>query len=270
MQPANPARPAWESRGPEDQGPGPGPGPAPGHVLVVDDDPTVAEVVAGYLSGAGYDVARAADGPAALEHFGRRRPDLVVLDLMLPGMDGFEVCRRMRAHGRVPVIMLTARGDEDDRILGLETGADDYVTKPFSPRELVLRVDSVLRRARAAAAPAGRAPLVEGAGLVLDPAARHATSDGRALALTLREFDLLSFLLHHPGQVFTREELMREVWGWDFGDLSTVTVHVRRLRGKVEADPARPELIRTVWGVGYRLDLPPARAAVPAVPGAPS
>ncbi|MEV7400408.1 response regulator transcription factor [Streptomyces sp. NPDC091267] len=268
MQPANPARPAWESRGPEDQGPGPGPGP--GHVLVVDDDPTVAEVVAGYLSGAGYDVARAADGPAALEHFGRRRPDLVVLDLMLPGMDGFEVCRRMRAHGRVPVIMLTARGDEDDRILGLETGADDYVTKPFSPRELVLRVDSVLRRARAAAAPAGRAPLVEGAGLVLDPAARHATSDGRALALTLREFDLLSFLLRHPGQVFTREELMREVWGWDFGDLSTVTVHVRRLRGKVEADPARPELIRTVWGVGYRLDLPPARAAVPAVPGAPS
>ncbi|MEW1692787.1 response regulator transcription factor [Streptomyces sp. NPDC091265] len=270
MQPANPARPAWESRGPEDQGPGPGPGPAPGHVLVVDDDPTVAEVVAGYLSGAGYDVARAADGPAALEHFGRRRPDLVVLDLMLPGMDGFEVCRRMRAHGRVPVIMLTARGDEDDRILGLETGADDYVTKPFSPRELVLRVDSVLRRARAAAAPAGRAPLVEGAGLVLDPAARHATSDGRALALTLREFDLLSFLLRHPGQVFTREELMREVWGWDFGDLSTVTVHVRRLRGKVEADPARPELIRTVWGVGYRLDLPPAQAAVPAVPGAPS
>ncbi|WP_328911115.1 response regulator transcription factor [Streptomyces sp. NBC_00234] len=224
-------------------------------VLVVDDDPTVAEVVAGYLDRAGYGVERADDGPAALERFAAHRPDLVVLDLMLPGMDGFEVCRRMRAQGPVPVIMLTARGDEDDRILGLETGADDYVTKPFSPRELVLRVDSVLRRA--ATGPAAGGPLAPfgGAGLVLDPAARSATRDGTVLALTLREFDLLAFFLRHPGQVFTREELMREVWGWDFGDLSTVTVHVRRLRGKVEADPARPCLIRTVWGVGYRLDL---------------
>ncbi|MFE6036768.1 response regulator transcription factor [Streptomyces sp. NPDC056452] len=237
---------------------------ARGHVLVVDDDPTVAEVVAGYLTGAGYEVARASDGPAALEQYAARRPDLAVLDLMLPGMDGFEVCRRMRAQGPVPVIMLTARGDEDDRILGLETGADDYVTKPFSPRELVLRVDSVLRRVRAVATAGGRSALLEGAGLVLDPAARRATWEGRALALTLREFDLLAFLLRHPGQVFTREELMRAVWGWDFGDLSTVTVHVRRLRGKVEADPARPELIRTVWGVGYRLDLPPDPAATTA------
>ncbi|MHC3820804.1 response regulator transcription factor [Streptomyces sp. DT9] len=284
MQPAPSARPASEGRGAASEAPGPAsasasapgpapvpgphdgpvpvpvPDPAPGHVLVVDDDPTVSEVVAGYLAGAGYEVARAADGPAALECFARRRPDLVVLDLMLPGMDGFEVCRRMRAHGRVPVIMLTARGDEDDRILGLETGADDYVTKPFSPRELVLRVDSVLRRAHAAPIPAGRSALLEGAGLVLDPAARSATREGGALALTLREFDLLAFLLRHPGRVFTREELMSEVWGWDFGDLSTVTVHVRRLRGKVEADPARPELIRTVWGVGYRLDLPPGDA----------
>ncbi|MER7727469.1 response regulator transcription factor [Streptomyces sp. NPDC096323] len=230
--------------------------PARGRVLVVDDDPTVAEVVEGYLAGAGYEVARASNGPAALEQFAAGRPDLAVLDLMLPGMDGFEVCRRMRAHGPVPVIMLTARGDEEDRILGLETGADDYVTKPFSPRELVLRVDSVLRRARAAATPSAPSALLEGAGLVLDPAARSATSKGRPLALTLREFDLLAFLLRHPARAFTREELMRGVWGWDFGDLSTVTVHVRRLRGKVEADPARPELIRTVWGVGYRLDLP--------------
>ncbi|MEV5200711.1 response regulator transcription factor [Streptomyces sp. NPDC053720] len=234
--------------------------PARGRVLVVDDDPTVAEVVTEYLTRAGYEVARAADGPAALEQYTARRPDLAVLDLMLPGMDGFEVCRRMRAHGPVPIIMLTARGDEDDRILGLETGADDYVTKPFSPRELVLRVDSVLRRATAAA-PSGRSELLEGAGLVLDPAARRATWEGRVLALPLREFDLLAFLLRRPGRVFTREELMREVWGWDFGDLSTVTVHVRRLRGKVEADPARPELIRTVWGVGYRLDLPMARGS---------
>lgn len=267
--PARPARGAPASgTAPAAQGGGPASrAHARGHVLVVDDDPTVAEVVAGYLTGAGYEVARATDGPAALEQYAARRPDLAVLDLMLPGMDGFEVCRRMRAHGPVPVIMLTARGDEEDRILGLETGADDYVTKPFSPRELVLRVDSVLRRARVAATPSARSALLEGAGLVLDPAARSATCEGRALALTLREFDLLAFLLRHPGRVFTREELMRGVWGWDFGDLSTVTVHVRRLRGKVETDPARPELIRTVWGVGYRLDLPPARTATATASG---
>ncbi|MFJ8750129.1 response regulator transcription factor [Streptomyces sp. NPDC102441] len=233
---------------------GRGDGVSHGRVLVVDDDPTVAEVAAGYLERAGYDVERADDGPAALERFAALRPDLVVLDLMLPGMDGFEVCRRMRAQGPVPVIMLTARGDEEDRILGLETGADDYVTKPFSPRELVLRVDSVLRRGRRAEAdPPAR---LGGAGLRLDPLARRATRDGRDLALTLREFDLLAFFLSHPGRAFAREELMREVWGWDFGDLSTVTVHVRRLRGKVETDPARPVLIQTVWGVGYRMDLP--------------
>lgn len=233
---------------------GRGPGVSHGRVLVVDDDPTVAEVAAGYLERAGYDVERAGDGLAALERFAALRPDLVVLDLMLPGMDGFEVCRRMRAQGPVPVVMLTARGDEDDRILGLETGADDYVTKPFSPRELVLRVEAVLRRGRRTdlSSPAR----LSGAGLRLEPLARRATRDGKDLALTLREFDLLVFFLSHPGQAFTREELMREVWGWDFGDLSTVTVHVRRLRGKVETDPARPALIRTVWGVGYRLDLP--------------
>lgn len=227
-----------------------------GRVLVVDDDPTVAEIVVGYLHRAGYAVERAEDGPAALERFAAFRPDLVVLDLMLPAMDGFEVCRRMRVHGPVPVIMLTARGDEEDRILGLETGADDYVTKPFSPRELVLRVESVLRRAGAGAPAAEEARPLSGAGLRLDLVARSASRDGVRLALTLREFDLLAFLLRHPGRAFGREELMREVWGWDFGDLSTVTVHIRRVRGKVEQDPARPRLIRTVWGVGYRLDLP--------------
>ncbi|MDH6606628.1 two-component system response regulator ResD [Streptomyces sp. SAI-208] len=219
-------------------------------VLVVDDDPTVAEVVSGYLDRAGYLVDRAADGPDALARAAAHRPDLVVLDLMLPGMDGLEVCRRMRGSGPVPVIMLTARGDEDDRILGLEVGADDYVTKPFSPRELVLRVESVLRRSR----PAQQAGHLGAAGLSLDPAARRALKDGTELALTIREFDLLAFFLRHPGRVFSREDLMREVWGWDFGDLSTVTVHVRRLRGKVEDDPARPRLIQTVWGVGYRFD----------------
>ncbi|MEV6618649.1 response regulator transcription factor [Streptomyces sp. NPDC051051] len=228
-------------------------GHAPGataRVLVVDDDPTVAEVVTGYLARAGYTVDRADDGPAALARAAAHRPDLVVLDLMLPGMDGLEVCRRLRGHGPVPVVMLTARGDEDDRILGLEVGADDYVTKPFSPRELVLRVESVLRRAR----PVTATPPLSAAGLAIDPTARRATKNGTELALTLREFDLLAFLLRHPGRAFGREDLMREVWGWDFGDLSTVTVHVRRLRGKIEDDPARPRLIQTVWGVGYRFD----------------
>ncbi|UIX34098.1 response regulator transcription factor [Streptomyces sp. GQFP] len=227
-------------------------------VLVVDDDPTVAEVVSGYLDRAGYVVDRAGDGPTALAGAATHWPDLVVLDLMLPGMDGLEVCRRMRERGPVPVIMLTARGDEDDRILGLEVGADDYVTKPFSPRELVLRVESVLRRTRTTA---GERPL-DAVGLTVDPAARRATKNGAELALTLREFDLLAFFLRHPGRAYGREDLMREVWGWDFGDLSTVTVHVRRLRNKVEDDPARPRLIQTVWGVGYRFD--------PAGPSGPS
>ncbi|MGP4003416.1 response regulator transcription factor [Streptomyces sp. 8N706] len=227
----------------------------PGRVLVVDDDPTVAEVVAGYLDRAGFSVERAADGPAALARAEARWPDLVVLDLMLPGMDGLEVCRRLRGKGPVPVIMLTARGDEDDRILGLEIGADDYVTKPFSPRELVLRVESVLRRSRAAAdeRTGGR---LGAAGIEIDPAARRATKNGAELSLTLREFDLLAYLLRHPGRACGREELMRDVWGWEFGDLSTVTVHVRRLRGKIEDDPAAPRLITTVWGVGYRFDPP--------------
>ncbi|MDW4906521.1 response regulator transcription factor [Streptomyces sp. ADMS] len=222
----------------------------PARVLVVDDDPTVAEVVVGYLTRAGYTVDRAEDGPAALARATAHWPDLVVLDLMLPGMDGLEVCRRLRARGPVPVIMLTARGDEDDRVLGLEVGADDYVTKPFSPRELVLRVESVLRRTR----PVDGAGPLSSAGLVLDPAARRAIKNGTELALTLREFDLLAFFLRHPERAYSREDLMREVWGWDFGDLSTVTVHVRRLRGKVEDDPARPRLIQTVWGVGYRFE----------------
>ncbi|MGW1744028.1 response regulator transcription factor [Streptomyces sp. NPDC002092] len=219
-------------------------------VLVVDDDPTVAEIVTGYLDRAGYVVDRAGDGPDALARAAAHWPDLVVLDLMLPGMDGLEVCRRMRGQGPVPVIMLTARGDEDDRILGLEVGADDYVTKPFSPRELVLRVESVLRRTR----PSQPSGPLRAAGLSVDPASRRALKNGAELALTIREFDLLAFFLRHPGRAYSREDLMHEVWGWDFGDLSTVTVHVRRLRGKVEDDPGRPRLIQTVWGVGYRFD----------------
>ncbi|WP_338673727.1 response regulator transcription factor [Streptomyces sp. SCSIO 30461] len=232
------------------------------NILVVDDDPTVAEVVTGYLERAGFTVRRTADGPGALHAAAERRPDLVVLDLMLPGMDGLEVCRRLRGGGPIPVIMLTARGDEDDRILGLEVGADDYVTKPFSPRELVLRVESVLRRAGALADRAKEPPL-DRAGITLDHAARRATKDGKELALTMREFDLLAHLMRHPGQAIGREQLMREVWGWEFGDLSTVTVHVRRLRSKIEDDPARPRLIQTVWGLGYRFDVPSAETEAP-------
>ncbi|MFD7230144.1 response regulator transcription factor [Streptomyces sp. NPDC059881] len=231
------------------------------NILVVDDDPTVAEVVAGYLERAGFAVHRAQDGPQALRSAGQLWPDLVVLDLMLPGMDGLEVCRRLRGQGPVPVIMLTARGDEDDRILGLEVGADDYVTKPFSPRELVLRVESVLRRSRARADGPTAGPVLSCAGISVDPTARRVTKDGDELALTLREFDLLAHLMRHRGQAITREQLMHDVWGWEFGDLSTVTVHVRRLRGKIEDDPARPRLIQTVWGVGYRFDAPASTAA---------
>ncbi|MFJ8015739.1 response regulator transcription factor [Streptomyces sp. NPDC096339] len=230
----------------------------PARVLVVDDDPTVAEVVTGYLARAGFSVEHAADGAAALARAERARPDLVVLDLMLPGLDGLEVCRRLRETGPVPVVMLTARGDEEDRIAGLELGADDYVTKPFSPRELVLRVESVLRRSRgrdAATIPQAR-PVLRGGGLTVDTGTRRASKNGLELALTLREFDLLAHFLRHPGRAHGREELMREVWGWDFGDLSTVTVHVRRLRAKIEDDPAQPCFIQTVWGLGYRFDAP--------------
>ncbi|GAA1957619.1 response regulator transcription factor [Kitasatospora viridis] len=230
------------------------PAPAPPRVLVVDDDPTVAEVVTGYLVRAGYVVDRAADGRAALARAAAFRPDLVVLDLMLPEVDGLEVCRRLRAAGSATaVLMLTAKGEEAERIAGLELGADDYVTKPFSPRELVLRVGAVLRRRTAVPAAGAPEPLTAG-DLELDQQARRAFRSGRELALTQREFDLLAFFVGHPGTAFGREELMSRVWGWDFGDLATVTVHVRRLREKVEDDPAAPRLIRTVWGVGYRFD----------------
>ncbi|MFD5467380.1 response regulator transcription factor [Kitasatospora sp. NPDC127059] len=257
------AAPIPAGAAPAPDGPAPAPaGPArPSRVLVVDDDPTVAEVVAGYLTRAGHQVDRAADGPAGLALARSARPDLLVLDLMLPGIDGLEILRRLRADpdgAELPVVLLTAKGDETDRILGLELGADDYVTKPFSPRELVLRVQSVLRRSRAGAAAGGVGGRVVSGDVALDPQARRAYRDGRELALTLREFDLLAFLLRHPHTVFARQELMERVWGWDFGDLSTVTVHVRRLREKIEDDPAAPRLICTVWGVGYRYDPAPA------------
>jgi DNA-binding response OmpR family regulator len=241
-------------------------------VLVIDDDATVAEVVLAYLDRAGLDADHASDGPQGLARAAAVPPDVVVLDLMLPGIDGLEVCRRLRSQQPgVPVVMLTARGDEEDRILGLEVGADDYVTKPFSPRELVLRVQSVLRRAGSAPGirpddhPGGRrdssGELLADGDLVVDPWAHRATLRGDEIALTTREFDLLAYLLGHPGQAHTRDQLMRQVWGWDFGDQSTVTVHVRRLREKIEADPSAPTRLVTVFGVGYRWD--PLRPATP-------
>jgi DNA-binding response OmpR family regulator len=220
-------------------------------VLVVDDDPVVSDVVRRYLEQDGFQVRLEADGLAALGAVHQAQPDLVVLDLMLGGLDGLEVCRRLReTRPRLPVIMLTALGEESDRVLGLQIGADDYVTKPFSPRELVLRVRSVLRRS--APEPSGD-KLADGE-LVADTGRRVAERGGRVLALTVREFDLLEFFLRHPGKAWSREQLLQRVWGWDFGDQSTVTVHVRRLREKIESDPAKPERLLTVWGVGYRYE----------------
>jgi DNA-binding response OmpR family regulator len=220
-------------------------------VLVVDDDQTVREVVVSYLRAHGHEVLEAADGELALRTMRETPADLLVLDLMLPGIDGLEVCRSLRATSDVPVIMLTALGSETDRVMGLERGADDYVTKPFSPRELALRVDSVLRRVGERGDSAVR--LTDG-NLVVDNVAHVATLDGTKLALTLREFDLLGFLVANPGTAFSRDELLQQVWGWSFGDQSTVTVHVRRLREKVEVDPTYPVRLVTVWGVGYRWD----------------
>jgi len=219
-------------------------------VLVVDDDPTVREVVVSYLKAAQHDVVEAADGESVATIMRDTRVDLVVLDLMLPGIDGLEVCRRLRATSDVPVIMLTALGSEADRVVGLERGADDYVTKPFSPRELVLRVESVLRRA--GDRPDSDQGRLEDGDLVVDLGRHEASLDGRVLALTAREYDLLRFLLAHPGTAYSREDLLQQVWGWSFGDHSTVTVHVRRLREKVERDPTMPERLVTIWGVGYR------------------
>jgi DNA-binding response OmpR family regulator len=220
------------------------------NVLIVDDDPTVREVVAAYLLASGHACREVADGEAALAAVRDRTPDLVVLDVMLPGVGGLEVCRRLRQTGNVPIVMLTALGAEEERVAGLELGADDYITKPFSPRELVLRVDSVLRRT-AEEPPREDERLVDG-DLVVDSAQHQVTRGGQRLSLTSREFELLRFLVRNAGLAYTREQLLAEVWGWSFGDQSTVTVHVRRLREKVEPLPRQPTRLVTVWGFGYR------------------
>jgi two-component system, OmpR family, response regulator ResD len=223
-----------------------------GSVLVVDDEPTIAEVVARYLERAGYETRVAENGLKAIEAAAGQRPDLVVLDLMLPGLDGLEVMRRLREQDRdrIAVILLTAKGEESDRVIGLRLGADDYVVKPFSPAELVARVDAVLRRVDTA--PVQEAPLELGE-LTIDPAARRVFVRDEEVQLTQREFDVLLFLARHPGQAFSRNQLMDAIWQYSFyTDTSTVTVHIRRLRSKIELDPGQPRHIQTVWGVGYR------------------
>jgi DNA-binding response OmpR family regulator len=223
-----------------------------GRVLVVDDEPMVREVVTRYLERDGYVVDAVGDGAAALELAGRTAFDLVVLDLMLPALGGLDVLGQLRRRGDTPVIVLTARGDEGDRVLGLELGADDYVVKPFSPRELSARVRSVLRRA---SAPPAAAPL-RFDGLEIDPATREVRLGGRVVDLTRREFDLLAFLAAAPRQVFTRAQLLAQVWDSspDWQDPATVTVHVGHLRQKLEPDPSRPRWLVTVRGVGYRFE----------------
>ena len=219
-------------------------------VLVVDDEPIVREVVVSYLKREGYRTLEAGDGDRARELVERESPDLVVLDLMLPGIDGLSVCRWIRTHSDLPVIMLTARGEEADRIVGLELGADDYVTKPFSPRELAARVRTVLRRS---APPSPLNERLAFEGLEIDASTREVRRDGDAVRLTAKEFDLLWFLASHPRRVFSRDQLMDRVWGYEAAlDTGTVTVHVRRLREKIEPDASHPRFLETVWGVGYR------------------
>jgi DNA-binding response OmpR family regulator len=217
-------------------------------VLVVDDEPVVRDVVARYLRRDGYDTLEAADGEAAKGILETADPSLVVLDVMLPGLDGLELCRWIRSTSDTPVVLLTALGEEGDRIAGLELGADDYVTKPFSPRELVIRVGNILRRSRGSDAELYRFGSIE-----LNVMTREVRKDGTSLKLTLKEFDLLHTFLANPRRVFTRVELMDRVWGYRAAlETGTLTVHIRRLREKLEEDPSEPQFLQTVWGVGYR------------------
>ncbi len=224
-------------------------------ILVVEDEPSIAEVVGLYLKRAGYGIQTARDGRQAMQMLEERLPDLVVMDLMLPEMDGFALTRWLRSRSDVPIIMLTARREEADRITGLETGADDYVIKPFSPQELVSRVRAVLRRARREQGDPEADRPVAFNDLQIDPLSRTVTVADKPVELTAREFEMLYLLARHPRQVFTREQLLERVWGGaQYIDAGTVTVHIRRLREKLEVDPSHPLRLLTVWGVGYKFE----------------
>jgi DNA-binding response OmpR family regulator len=223
-------------------------------VLVVEDDETMAGVLSAYLTQAGYEALWASDGTEALNIWSRTKPDVVILDILLPTISGLEVLRRRRASADdAAVIILSARGEEEDRLVGLETGADDYVVKPFSPREVVLRVEALLRRAERLTGNRLLTETLSIGDVTIDLAAHVATRGESQLSLTSREFDLLAFLAANPGQTFSKADLLRRVWGWDFGDTSTVTVHVRRLREKLEDDPSDPRIVLTVGRAGYRM-----------------
>lgn len=225
----------------------------PQNILVVDDEPTVREVIRRYLERDGYTVREAADGRSALDEIQSNPPDLVVLDLMLPGLDGLAITRQVRQKQATPIIMLTAKGETSDRIYGLDVGADDYLAKPFSPQELMSRIRAVLRRSTETTLP--HEPPVEFDQLRIEPDTRLVTVRGQEITLTAKEFDLLWFLARHPRQVFTRSQLLDHVWGYEFvGDSSTITVNIRRLREKIELDPSEPTHILTVWGVGYKFE----------------
>jgi DNA-binding response OmpR family regulator len=222
-------------------------------VLLVDDEPNIREVVGLYLRREGYTAIEAADGEEAVEMYRRHRPDLVILDLRLPKLDGLEVCRRIQSERSVPLIMLTAKGEEEDRVLGLNAGADDYVVKPFRPRELMARVAALLRRADEARAVPVNGRLLTFDGVRIDPGTREVVVWDTPVTLTAREFDLLYYLVSHPGETFTRDQLIEAVWDHEFAvDSSTVTVHMRHLREKLEDDIRQPRYLQTVWGVGYR------------------
>jgi len=222
-------------------------------ILVVEDEPSIGEVVSLYLKRAGFGVTLAGDGLAALDVFKQTPPDLVIVDVMLPKMDGYELTRRLRVWGDVPIIMLTARKEEADRIAGLDMGADDYVVKPFSPQELVSRVKAVLRRAHGTAQESYEETL-DFNGMLIDPRTRLVTANGKEKSLTAKEFELLWLLARHPRQVFTRDQLLERVWDTEYVDPSTVTVHIRRLREKIESDPSKPRHVMTAWGVGYKFE----------------
>lgn len=233
-----------------------------GRILVVDDEPNVSELVSLYLTREGFEVEVAGDGRTALRLFDTVDPDLVVLDLLLPELDGWEVCRQIRTHSQTPIIMLTARTEDLDRILGLEMGADDYMPKPFNPRELVARVKAVLRRSRTTPTATENSQILHFPELEVDRERHAARVAGQQVPLTPKEFDLLWLMASHPGRTFTRDELLEHVWGFDyFGDDRTIDVHVKRLRRKLEADNSGYRYIHTVWGVGYRLEALPAEAA---------